>query len=270
MIGGYFDENDPDAIGVLDPHLGQSPGLCGRFTQDVNASRSEPVVLGVNVPYLEPDHHRAPRSARRVPGDFQEAWAEEEHHRGISRRAELPVDGQPQHVAVETAASIQVGGAQQDPATQYLHTFILAAPAVGDRKPCCRNIDVRYRVAVTGGAGRDRLESLTLTDLESGTPETVAAAALFVLIGAEPRTQWLPGAVRLDPWGFVVTGTDLLQDGQPHQEWPLRRMPMFLESSLPGVFAVGDVRHGSLKRVAAAVGEGSTAIRLVHDHLRAE
>ena len=133
-----------------------------------------------------------------------------------------------------------------------------------------RNIDVRYRVAVTGGAGRDRLESLTLTDLESGTAETVAAAALFVLIGAEPRTQWLPDAVRLDPWGFVVTGADLLQDGQPHQEWPLRRMPMFLESSLPGVFAVGDVRHGSLKRVAAAVGEGSTAIRLVHDHLRAE
>ena len=132
-----------------------------------------------------------------------------------------------------------------------------------------RNIAVRYRVAVTGGAGRDRLESLTLTDLESGTPETVAAAALFVLIGAEPRTRWLPGAVRLDQWGFVVTGTDLLQDGQPHQEWPLRRMPMFLESSLPGVFAVGDVRHGSVKRVAAAVGDGSTAIRLVHDHLGA-
>ena len=133
-----------------------------------------------------------------------------------------------------------------------------------------RNIAVRYGVAVTGGAGRSRLESLTLTDLESGAAETVAAAALFVLIGAEPRTQWLPSAVRLDQWGFVVTGTDLLQDGRPHQEWPLRRMPMFLESSLPGVFAVGDVRHGSVKRVAAAVGEGSTAIRLVHDHLRAE
>jgi thioredoxin reductase (NADPH) len=97
----------------------------------------------------------------------------------------------------------------------------------------------------------------------------VEAAALFILIGAEPRTQWLPSAVRLDRWGFVVTGPDLLQDGRPQQEWPLRRMPMFLESSLPGVFAVGDVRHGSVKRVAAAVGEGSTAIRLVHDHLRA-
>jgi hypothetical protein len=73
--------------------------------------------------------------------------------------------------------------------------------------------------------------------------------------------QWLPGA----------TGTELLlQDGRPDQEWPLRRMPMFLESSLPGIFAVGDVLYGSVKRVAAAVGEGSTAIRLVHDHLRAE
>jgi thioredoxin reductase (NADPH) len=128
------------------------------------------------------------------------------------------------------------------------------------------NIAVRYRVAVTGGAGQSHLESLTLTDLESGAAETMAAAGLFVLIGAEPRTQWLPAAVRLDQWGFVVTGTDLLQDGRPDQEWPLARLPM---SSLPGVFAVGDVRHGSVKRVAAAVGEGSTAIRLVHDHLRA-
>jgi thioredoxin reductase (NADPH) len=98
----------------------------------------------------------------------------------------------------------------------------------------------------------------------------VDAVALFVLIGAEPRTQWLSSAVRVDQWGFVVTGTDLLEDGRLHEEWPLRRMPMFLESSLPGVFAVGDVRHGSVKRVASAVGEGSIAIRLVHDHLRAE
>jgi thioredoxin reductase (NADPH) len=121
---------------------------------------------------------------------------------------------------------------------------------------------------VTGGAGQNRLESLTLTDLESGTAETVEAKALFVLIGAEPRTQWLPDTVRRDQSGFVVTGTDLLQDGRPGGDWPLRRLPMLLESSLPGVFAVGDVRHGSVKRVASAVGEGSTAIRLVHDYLQ--
>lgn len=130
------------------------------------------------------------------------------------------------------------------------------------------NIAVRCRVAVTDGAGPGRLEQLTLTDLESGAAETVAATALFVLIGAEPRTQWLPGAVRRDPSGFVLTSTDLVQDGQAPADWPLPRLPMFLESSLPGVFAVGDVRHGSVKRVASAVGEGSIAIHLVHSHLR--
>ncbi len=130
------------------------------------------------------------------------------------------------------------------------------------------NIAVRRRVAVTDGAGQGRLERLTLTDLESGAAETVPAAALFVLIGTQPHTRWLPAAVRRDQSGFVLTGTDLLDDGKADKEWPLRRLPMFLESSLPGVFAAGDVRHGSVKRVASAVGEGATAIHLVHDHLR--
>ena len=150
------------------------------------------------------------------------------------------------------------GRSLADSMSEYLIRAIESAP----------NIAVRYGVAVTGGTGQSRLEGLTLTDLESGAAETVNAVALFVLIGAEPRTQWLPDAVRRDQSGFVVTGTDLLQGGQPDEQWPLRRLPMFLESSLPGVFAVGDVRHGSVKRVAAAVGEGSIAIRLVHDHLR--
>ena len=150
------------------------------------------------------------------------------------------------------------GRSLADSMSEYLIRAIESAP----------NIAVRYGVAVTGGTGQSRLEGLTLTDLESGAAETVNAVALFVLIGAEPRAQWLPDAVRRDQSGFVVTGTDLLQGGQPDEQWPLRRLPMFLESSLPGVFAVGDVRHGSVKRVAAAVGEGSIAIRLVHDHLR--
>jgi len=150
------------------------------------------------------------------------------------------------------------GRSLADSMSEYLIREIESAP----------NIAVRYGIAVTGGAGQSRLEALTLTDLDSGAAETVNAVALFVLIGAEPRTQWLPEAVRRDRSGFVVTGTDLLQGGQPDEQWPLRRLPMFLESSLPGVFAVGDVRHGSVKRVAAAVGEGSIAISLVHDHLR--
>jgi thioredoxin reductase (NADPH) len=152
------------------------------------------------------------------------------------------------------------GRSLADSMSEYLIREIESAP----------NITVRHRVAVTGGTGQSRLEGLTLTDLESGAAETVDAAALFVLIGAEPRTQWLPEAVRRDQSGFVVTGTDLFQGGQPDEAWPLRRLPMFLESSLPGVFAVGDVRHGSVKRVASAVGEGSIAIRLVHDHLRGD
>ena len=130
------------------------------------------------------------------------------------------------------------------------------------------NIAVRPNVAVTGGAGTGCLESLTLTDRLSGATQTVPATAVFVLIGAEPRTQWLPDAIVRDRWGFVVTGNDLLAGGHHPGSWPLPRPPLLLESSLPGVFAVGDVRRGSVQRVASAVGEGSAAIRLVHDYLR--
>jgi thioredoxin reductase (NADPH) len=91
-----------------------------------------------------------------------------------------------------------------------------------------------------------------------------------VLIGAAPRTQWLPAAIQRDRWGFVVTGPDLLAGGSPPEAWPLPRQPSFLESSVPGVFAVGDVQHGSVKRVASAVGEGSIAIRMIHDYLRGD
>ena len=129
------------------------------------------------------------------------------------------------------------------------------------------NIAVRPNTVVTGGGGTGRLETLTLQDRISSTTETVPAAAVFVLIGAEPRTHWLPDAVVRDRWGFLLTGPDLLTGGHPPDGWPLPRPPMFLETSLPGVFAVGDVRHGSIKRVASAVGEGSIAIRLVHDYL---
>ena len=141
------------------------------------------------------------------------------------------------------------------------------------------NIAVRHNAVVTGGTGTRSLESLTIQDRASGVTKTVPAEALFVLIGAEPRTQWLPDDIKRDRWGFVVTGTGLLEGGHPpesgHLEgghppesWPLQRPPMFLESSLPGVFAAGDVRSGSVKRVASAVGEGSVAIRLIHDYLR--
>jgi thioredoxin reductase (NADPH) len=94
----------------------------------------------------------------------------------------------------------------------------------------------------------------------------IPAAALFVMIGARPQTDWLPPAILRDPYGYILTGEDLIQHGRPIPDWPLQRSPLMMETSLPGVFAVGDVRHNSLKRVAAAVGDGSIAVQFVHQY----
>ena len=132
------------------------------------------------------------------------------------------------------------------------------------------NIRVRLATEVTGGDGQCSLETLTLRHRISGATETVPAAALFVMIGAEPRTSWLPGSIERDDEGFIRTGRDLHRAGELPAGWPLKRPPLLLETSVPGVFAAGDVRHRSVKRVASAVGEGATAIQLVHEYLRAE
>lgn len=123
------------------------------------------------------------------------------------------------------------------------------------------NITIRLRTVVTDGYGRERLESLMLQNVGSDETETVAASALFVLIGAHPRTEWLPPEILRDPKGFILTGTDI-----PHVEGAAHP-PQGLETSMPGVFAAGDARFGSVKRVAAAVGEGGTAIQSVHRYL---
>ena len=128
-------------------------------------------------------------------------------------------------------------------------------------------IQVLYGTEVVDGEGEDRLTGLTLRDRASGAATTVPAEALFVLIGAAPRTSWLPASVVRDVDGFVLTGTDLMGSGGPPTGWPLERRPLMFETSLPGVFAIGDVRHGSVKRVASAVGAGSVAVRLLHDYL---
>ncbi len=127
------------------------------------------------------------------------------------------------------------------------------------------NIEVRTGTGVIGGGGEGRLENLVLRDLASDREVTVEAQGLFLLIGAQPRTDWLPSDIERDEQGFILTGADISE-----RTWPLDRSPFALETSLPGVFAVGDVRHGSVKRVASAVGEGSIAVQLLHQLFAAE
>ena len=149
------------------------------------------------------------------------------------------------------------GESLADTMSEYLIREIDAAP----------NVDVTHRVEVVGGAGNGHLESLMLEDRKSGTRRNVRADALFVLIGSQPQAEWLGDSVARDRWGFILTGPDLLAGDGGH--WRLDRPPLPLETSLPGVFAVGDVRQGSIKRVASAVGEGAAAIPLVHRGLEA-
>ena len=151
------------------------------------------------------------------------------------------------------------GESLADSMSDYLIRQVGAAP----------NVDIRYHVQVADGTGNDtgHLQSLVLEDTVSGARHSVPADALFVLIGSQPRTQWLSEAVARDQWGFILTGGDLpAADGY---RWPPGRPPLPLESSLPGVFAAGDVREGSVKRVASAVGEGAGTIPLVHRYLHA-
>lgn len=129
------------------------------------------------------------------------------------------------------------------------------------------NIAVEPRSRVLEVHGETHLEYITIACDVSGETRRVPASALFIFIGAEPRTTWLDGAVERDERGFVLTGQDLLQDGKRPKSWILDRDPGLLETSVPGVFAVGDVRHGSIKRVASGVGEGSVAIQFVHQYL---
>jgi thioredoxin reductase (NADPH) len=144
------------------------------------------------------------------------------------------------------------GGSLEAGMSDYLITQLQATP----------NVEVRLHTRVLDGHGQARLEALTVEDVRTGQREQVKATAVFVLIGAEPRTRWLREVLQLDDRGFVLTGRDL-----PARAWPLGRAPLPFETSLPGVFAAGDVRYGSVRRVAGAAGEGAVAVGSVHQYL---
>jgi thioredoxin reductase (NADPH) len=129
------------------------------------------------------------------------------------------------------------------------------------------NVHVRTNTSVAAAHGGDRLEGLTLLDSSTGTTEEVTAGWMFVFIGAAPRTEWLGDAVTRDRHGFVLTGPDIAPGQSRPAGWPLERPPFDLETSMPGVFAAGDVRSASVKRVASAVGEGAMAISQIHRYL---
>jgi thioredoxin reductase (NADPH) len=126
------------------------------------------------------------------------------------------------------------------------------------------NIELKTRTEIVALDGADGLERVTWSGAAEGKPTTVPIRHVFMMTGANPNTGWLESRVALDEKGFVKTGPDLTPADLAASGWPLRRPPLLFETNRPGVFAVGDVRAGSVKRVAAAVGEGSVCIQLVH------
>jgi thioredoxin reductase (NADPH) len=149
------------------------------------------------------------------------------------------------------------GGGLQKSMSQYLIDQIDATP----------NIEVWSHTEVAEARGSDHLEALVLKNNQSGEALEVPASALFIFIGSAPNSGLVANLVQRDERGFVLTGPDLLVDGKRPRGWRLDRTPALLETSVPGIFAAGDVRHGSSKRVAAAAGEGAVAVQLVHQYL---
>ncbi len=129
------------------------------------------------------------------------------------------------------------------------------------------NISVLLETEVAAVAGSSNLEAITIQHRRTEETQTLPASGLFIFIGAMPRTEWLPPDVQRDERGFVLTGSALMPDGKLPRNWPEARPPFLLESSVPGIFVAGDVRAGSVKRVASAVGEGSIAVQFVHQYL---
>jgi len=130
------------------------------------------------------------------------------------------------------------------------------------------NIEVLLNTSVVAVDGEDHLEKITTQNAATGQTQTVSAHSLFIFIGAAPKTEWLDGVVERDERGFIFSGPDLMREGKRPDGWRPERDPFLLETSVPGIFVAGDVRHGSVKRCASAVGEGSIAVQFVHQYMR--
>ena len=142
--------------------------------------------------------------------------------------------------------------------SQYLIDQIAGTP----------NIEVVVQVEVIEAHGEDRLESVSIRQLETGTIDKLPAGAVFIFIGAVPHSELVAGVVQRNSAGFILTGSDLIHDGKKPAGWKVQRDPYLLETSVPGIFAAGDIRQGAVRRVASAVGEGAIAVSLVHQYLR--
>ena len=136
-----------------------------------------------------------------------------------------------------------------------------------DRIEQIPNIEVWTNTRVVAVHGKHHLESITVVNDKTQQEQTLPIASLFIFIGTEPHTSWLKNIVQLDEKGFILTGPDVMRNGQHSKRWACDREPFYLETSVPGIFAAGDTRHGSIKRVAAGVGEGAMAVLFIHHYL---
>lgn len=130
------------------------------------------------------------------------------------------------------------------------------------------NIEVLEQIEVVEVRGEDRLEGITMKNRNTGETKEIETPAMFIFIGAVPHTKMIEGIVELSKAGFVLTGPDLIRNGQRSKMWRLKRDPYLMETSVPGIFAAGDVRDGVIRRVASAVGQGSIAVTFVHQYLK--
>ncbi len=181
-----------------------------------------------------------------------------------------------QHVYVVGGANSAGQGAMEFSRYASQVTILVRGSSMGitmsqylvDQIADTENIDVVTRTAVEGVSGEEKLETITIKNSDTGDTETFPAAALFIFIGAQPHTDMVEGVIERNNAGFILTGSDLLKSNGGRKMWPLKRDPFLLETSVPGIFAAGDVRQGAVRRVASAVGEGAIAVSFVHQYLK--